>query len=384
MQYVPAPLPVKIDDLPKYLNDELRRISNETLALSAIDDAIVVDEYGNVIIKKPTIVADNLTTAGNLAVYGSSTFAGTSEFNEIATHYSGLAIGTPDGNRSTLQCSNAGYADAGAFMTFHRSGTGAHAAYFGLDTDNVLKIGGWSKGSNAYKIHHEGIRCPITAAGGTATGDGQIYLNGDTLNRIDYNVNGLGAPSMAGRSQGTKINLRPGAFGGTSTDYAIGINSSTFWFSTSSTSADYKFYGGATLAATVTGDGQLTIVGATATKASGTTWANPSDRRLKENIRDYTRGLAELNQLKIHEWEYNGYGNTTKGLKGMGVIADEIITVLPETVGTYLETLPNEVEPIEFKKVDSSEVTWLLVKAVQDLSAQVDLLKQELASLKNG
>jgi hypothetical protein len=219
-------------------------------------------------------------------------------------------------------------------------------------------------------------------AGSTADGNGQIYLNGATSNRIDYNVNGLGAPSMAGRSQGTKINLRPGAFGGTSTDYAIGINSSTLWFSTSTTTADFRFYGGNATAALITGDGNFTIVGATATKASGTTWANPSDRRLKENIQDYTKGINELNQLKIHTWQYNGYANTTKGLKGMGVIADEIAEVLPETIGTYLETLPNEVEPLEFKKVDSSEITWLLVKAVQELSAQVISLQQQVSSLQ--
>jgi hypothetical protein len=37
-----------------------------------------------------------------------------------------------------------------AIMAFHRSG--AHALYFGLDTDNKLKIGGWSLGANAYHV----------------------------------------------------------------------------------------------------------------------------------------------------------------------------------------------------------------------------------------
>jgi hypothetical protein len=41
-----------------------------------------------------------------------------------------------------------------AFMTFHR--TGSYASYFGLDTDNVWKVGGWSAGAVAYKIWHEG------------------------------------------------------------------------------------------------------------------------------------------------------------------------------------------------------------------------------------
>jgi hypothetical protein len=41
-----------------------------------------------------------------------------------------------------------------AMMAFHRQTD--HAVYFGLDTDNVLKVGGWSMGNNAYKIWHQG------------------------------------------------------------------------------------------------------------------------------------------------------------------------------------------------------------------------------------
>ncbi|WP_010546002.1 gp53-like domain-containing protein [Sphingomonas elodea] len=41
-----------------------------------------------------------------------------------------------------------------AMLSFHR--TGAFATYLGLDTDNALKIGGWSHGANAYTIWHAG------------------------------------------------------------------------------------------------------------------------------------------------------------------------------------------------------------------------------------
>jgi hypothetical protein len=39
-----------------------------------------------------------------------------------------------------------------AFVTFHRPGS--YAVYFGLDTDNQLKIGGWSMGAAAHKVWH--------------------------------------------------------------------------------------------------------------------------------------------------------------------------------------------------------------------------------------
>lgn len=39
-------------------------------------------------------------------------------------------------------------------ITFHRIGD--FACYFGIDTDNQLKVGGWSMGRNAFRIYHSG------------------------------------------------------------------------------------------------------------------------------------------------------------------------------------------------------------------------------------
>lgn len=50
----------------------------------------------------------------------------------------------------------------GAFISFHRPS--AFAAYLGIDSDNLWKVGGWSMGANAYRILHEGL------ASGTFTG----------------------------------------------------------------------------------------------------------------------------------------------------------------------------------------------------------------------
>ncbi|TIW97780.1 hypothetical protein [Mesorhizobium sp.] len=52
-----------------------------------------------------------------------------------------------------------------AMQAFHRAG--AFAAYFGLDTDNKWKVGGWSMGAAAYEIVHMGNRATLL---GTITG----------------------------------------------------------------------------------------------------------------------------------------------------------------------------------------------------------------------
>jgi len=99
-----------------------------------------------------------------------------------------------------------------------------------------------------------------TLANSTTLGGGQIYLNGATGNRIDFNQNGVAAPSFSTRSAGTKITLWPNV-GASNADYAIGIDSSALWNSVDTTSAFFKWYGGTTLAATLTGTGNLTTVG---------------------------------------------------------------------------------------------------------------------------
>jgi hypothetical protein len=95
-----------------------------------------------------------------------------------------------------------------------------------------------------------------TLANSTATGGGQIYLNGATGNRIDFNLNGVAAPTFTTRSAGTKIVLYP-SVAAASADFALGIESSTLWSSVNNTSSQFKWYGGTTLAMTLTGTGAL-------------------------------------------------------------------------------------------------------------------------------
>ena len=131
-----------------------------------------------------------------------------------------------------------------------------------------------------------------------------------------------------------------------------------------------------TQAMTLDVSGNLTIAGSTATKASGTTWANPSDTRLKNNQALYTKGLTELNQIKVKTWVYNGLGGSLNGQTGIGVIADEAMIVLPDTVDTYSAKLnPTDSEETDIKRFNASEVIWLLVTSLQELDAKFEEYK---------
>lgn len=123
-------------------------------------------------------------------------------------------------------------------------------------------------------------------------------------------------------------------------------------------------------------DGNFTIAGATATKSTGTTWANPSDSRLKDNVQPYKKGLDELMQLQPCTWTFNGKGGSTAGAKGLGLIADQVQVVLPDTVTEYLAKLnPADAEDTAIKKFDASEVIWLLVNSVKQLNEKIDQLE---------
>ena len=130
--------------------------------------------------------------------------------------------------------------------------------------------------------------------------------------------------------------------------------------------------------------GNFYIAGATGQKASGTTWSNPSDVRLKDNIQLFTKGLTELLQVSVKTWEYNGKGGTTSGRKGLGVIADEAMLVLPDTVDTYRAKLNVEDEQeTDIKRFDATEITWLLVNAVKEQQNLITFLTERIQSLEN-
>jgi hypothetical protein len=134
---------------------------------------------------------------------------------------------------------------------------------------------------------------------------------------------------------------------------------------------------------TIDSSGSLVLAGSTAQKATGTTWSNPSDQRLKSNIIDYPKGINELMQVRVREWEYNGKGGTTAGMAGLGVIADEVMTVLPNTVDTYDAKMDEaDEETTAIKKFDATEITWLLVKAVQEQQQMIQALQADIAALK--
>lgn len=122
------------------------------------------------------------------------------------------------------------------------------------------------------------------------------------------------------------------------------------------------------------GDGNLFIDGPTGQKATGTTWANPSDIRIKKNITPYTAGLAQVLALRPVQFEHNGFADTDDGLKCWGYLADEVAAVLPECVSTVAKRLRNDAV-VDLQMLDTSNISLALVNAVRELHERLARLE---------
>lgn len=132
-----------------------------------------------------------------------------------------------------------------------------------------------------------------------------------------------------------------------------------------------------------TGKGSNTaFIGGTSGAYNGanvTTWATTSDQRIKRNIVDSPKGLAEIMQLRVRNFQYKEEADMPKTDDGRpvvtgldheklvtGFIAQELQTPFPEAV---------QADSNGILSVSTDPVIYALVKAVQELTARLEALE---------
>ena len=124
---------------------------------------------------------------------------------------------------------------------------------------------------------------------------------------------------------------------------------------------------------------QLQLSTNSAAKPSSSAWTVTSDSRVKENVRDYKTGLEAILSIEPKLYDYNGKAGFEKTKDNIGVIAQEIQEVMPETINTYKAKLnEGDEEETELLNFDSHAVTFALINAVKDLKAEIDELKKQI------
>jgi len=113
-------------------------------------------------------------------------------------------------------------------------------------------------------------------------------------------------------------------------------------------------------------------------QVTGTTTAynTSSDYRLKENVQPMTGALDKVAALKpcTYTWKLDGS-------PGEGFIAHELAEVVPQAVGGEKDAVDTEGN-IKPQGIDTSFLVATLTAAIQELKAELDATKAEVALLK--
>jgi hypothetical protein len=118
---------------------------------------------------------------------------------------------------------------------------------------------------------------------------------------------------------------------------------------------------------------------------NSTAWTATSDRRIKKDIKPSEKGLKEINQLvpctffyksneELNEIpEFEGcQENLPQDILTTSAIAQEVREVFPEAV--------IERNDYGMLSVNNDPITWAMVNAIKELSAEIDELKLKLSS----
>ena len=187
----------------------------------------------------------------------------------------------------------------------------------------------------------------LSTGGGTISG-GNLYMNANYLE-----FSGTSGFPLFNSSSGNQIVLQafPGA---NQVDMAIGSSTDTVWSSVPEYLDAYffKWYGGETAIMSLTGTGDLTVKTVTET----------SSLRYKENIVDLEPVSEKVEALR--PVAYNRIGQEEAEI---GLIAEEVAEIFPEVVSYDEQNRPDG--------INYSRLSAILIKAVQELSAEIKKLK---------
>jgi hypothetical protein len=114
--------------------------------------------------------------------------------------------------------------------------------------------------------------------------------------------------------------------------------------------------------------------------AGGTTQFT-SDKRVKENITPFIRGLNEINSIDTKKFNY--VYNKNKVVTG--IIAQELEMIIPEAVEQGEFTIPGDGGQVfnDFRMVDQNILFYTMLNAIKELSTKVKLLEDKIAIIEN-
>ena len=242
-----------------------------------------------------------------------------------------------------------------------------YPSYIGKDTvQGLLRLTGQSNTENGAGIPSAGVALEFYNkwTGGTAYSMGRISARGEQSfnGGLQFDVSDNTAPGQNNFTTAMSIDAEANVLIGTNGD---------------PTSGGFKFDAGTDSIlrighATGTGTGSnytlfylgTSIIGSISQNGtSAVSFNTSSDYRLKEDLKDFA-GLDMVSKIPVYDFKWKTDEN-----RSYGVMAHELEEVLPQAVS-------GEKDAEEMQGVDYSKIVPLLVKSIQELKAEVDLLKK--------
>ena len=127
---------------------------------------------------------------------------------------------------------------------------------------------------------------------------------------------------------------------------------------------------------TLTPDQRLSVNG-NASKVGGGSWATFSDIRMKQDINSFTDGLSLIKNINPVTFRYNGKLGYPTDKTYVGVIAQDIESIAPYTIGTFRTKLnPEDDEETDVLQFDGSALIYIAINAIQELDTKVEELNK--------
>ena len=122
---------------------------------------------------------------------------------------------------------------------------------------------------------------------------------------------------------------------------------------------------------------------------NSSSWSTTSDQRLKKNITDSTIGLAEINKIKVRNYEYKTKNDLAE-IESDGLVEADIVEIEGVQVSAVAQELQSVLPKCVIEQdtgvlsVNTDNLTWHLVKAVQELSTALDAAVARIKTLEDG
>jgi cytoskeletal protein CcmA (bactofilin family) len=320
--------------------------------------------------------------AGLANTTGKVTAVGAAALTSNTTGINNAAFGgATDSQGAALEANTTGSNNtAFGYAALRSNTTAGDNTAFGASALSVNTTGAFNTA-----LGRQALELNTTAAYNTAVGYYALRTNTTATNNTAVGYNSLGVTTGGGNT-GLGFNAGDTITSG-STNTCIGAFSDT----TSTTSTDANAFG-----YNVQGETGYTTVGVNADDiraAHGTaTWATVSDERVKKDIADSTAGLSFINDLRPRTFNFKAKGDLPKEFTGYeegstesyknsktqhGFIAQEVKAVIDNhselTEGFNLWNVRDTGQ----QEVAEAALIPMLVKAIQELSAEVEKLKGE-------